>query len=58
MSTFISMYKDAQLFSMPDFWSQLKEFIQSVGPSMNPFIAEGNFFLQRNYHMNFTVKKI
>lgn len=24
---------------------------------MNPFIAEGNFFLQRNYHMNFTVRR-
>lgn len=60
MSTFISIYKDAQLFSMPDIWSQLKEFnIQSVlGPSMNPFTAEGIFFLQRNYHLNFTVKKM
>lgn len=45
MRTFISIYKCAQLFSMSDFWSQLKEFIQSVlGPSMNPFTAEDIFF--------------
>lgn len=55
MSTFISIYKDAQLFSMPDIWSQLKEFnIQSVlGPSMNPFTAEGIFFFTKKLSSEF-----
>lgn len=44
MSTFISMYKDAQLFSMPDFWSQKSLYRVFLDPQWIHLLLREIFF--------------